>query len=254
MNADKQFKCNSDSIKCGKKFECNANKKLLLNSHSFIQAERIIILGNKMVNYGRLRASESLYVSLNGYFINDLYHVCKRLNLKKKELMMETTPINPDTMKREPITNKRRLSKRDRKADRKHKPKIDLYQVKQKMAKLIKNFSLKAKTITVISAIFVNLGGRAEADIYCNMSLVLIDFLGINMAYRNIKNSLISLNLSLNIPNLFEIIKSIIKFDTKRLEEIFFATFDPLVAIGLLINAVKFIFPQAGMILGNYNY
>lgn len=237
INADKHFKCNSNLIKCGTKFECNSNKKVLLNNHSCIKAERIIILGNKMVNYGRLRATENVYISLNGCFINDFYHVCKRLKKEKKA-----------------ISNKRRESRREKKANRKHKPKIDLSQVRKKMSKFIKDYSFKGKTITVISAIFVNLGGRFEADIYSNMSLILIDFLGINLAYRNLKNSLISLNLSLNIPNLFEIVKAIIKFDTKRLQEIFFGTFDPLTAIGLLVNAIKFIFPQAGMILGNFYF
>lgn len=254
INADKHFKCNSNLIKCGTKFECNSNKKVLLNNHSCIKAERIIILGNKMVNYGRLRATENIYISLNGCFINDFYHVCKRLNLNKKQLKIEEVALNAEKKEKKAISNKRRESRREKKANRKHKPKIDLSQVRKKMSKFIKDYSFKGKTITVISAIFVNLGGRFEADIYSNMSLILIDFLGINLAYRNLKNSLISLNLSLNIPNLFEIVKAIIKFDTKRLQEIFFGTFDPLTAIGLLVNAIKFIFPQAGMILGNFYF
>ena len=63
------------------------------------------------------------------------------------------------------------------------------------------------------------------------------------------KNSLVSVNLSINIPNIIEIVKSFIRFDTKRLREIFFKSADYKLAISLFINAIKLIFPSVGAIM-----
>jgi hypothetical protein len=202
-------------IRCGEKFSCLVKGNLIFEANSQISANSIELKGKSLKNYGYLNATESISIILNRYYLNDFHCITKGEPFKK-------------------LFSERSIT----------------FESDKNSVRKMNFFSLKAKSINIICAFYVNLcGSLIESDILSIMALVILDLLTVNLAFRNTKNSLVSVNLSIDMPNIIEIVKSIFRFDTKRLREIFFKTVDYKQAISLFINAIKLIFPTAGAIL-----
>ena len=209
------LKIDSIGLRCDKEFICVVKGSLIVESNSQVNANKIELKAKNMKNYGYLNANEGINIILNGYFINDFYSIIKGEPFKK-------------------IFNERSIT----------------FSSFTDSIKKINFYSLKSKSISIVCAIYINLcGSLIETDIFSITALVILELLTVNLAFTSTKNSLVSINFSINLPNIIEIVKSVLKLDTKRLKEIFFKTADYKKAISLFINAFKLIYPMVGTVL-----
>lgn len=209
------FVCATKSLNCENVFDCYVSNQVVVKKNSQINAKNIKIIGKSMKNYGSLIGGEKIDIFLKLYFIIDV--------LGLSESVVSTIFLNERS--------------------------IDSSSENLEAKTILTMFSLKAKHIQIISSFYLNLFfSKIESDDFSVIALLTIDLLTMNMNFKHKKYALSNFDVcSCNIPNLLEIAKSIINFDIQRLNEIFFEGLDVKMAIGLFINSISIIFPQAGL-------
>ncbi|MFN7098202.1 MAG: hypothetical protein ACK4PR_11695, partial [Gammaproteobacteria bacterium] len=182
------------------------------------------------------------------------------LDIKKKALFFEKSSIKADKKLHIDCDTARNHGKLESEADlifRSNKYFIhgaNLYDIRsaEDLEKLLTIPTILAKNVHIIAGAYLNVGGFVNGtSMQVISSLAGVEFLALNKAFLNMKNIIISVDLSIDIPDLApvkEIFYKLINCEFESILNDYILTKATLFqTVSMLINSLKLIYPHAGM-------